>query len=45
MDEERSGSAAHVQYIETVDEEELPADSARHLSRGAMLPDQQCTWI
>ncbi|CAK0746544.1 hypothetical protein CVIRNUC_001700 [Coccomyxa viridis] len=44
MDEERSGSAAHVQYVETVDEEELPADSARHLSRAlfyagfALLP-------
>ena len=43
MDEERSGSAAHVQYIETVDEEELQADSARHLSRGGRPSDQQCT--
>ena len=41
MDEERSDSAAHVHYIETVDEEELQADSARHLSRGGMPPDQQ----
>ncbi len=33
MDEERQGAAAQVQYIETVDEEELPAESARRLSR------------
>ena len=44
MDEERSSSAAEVQYIETVDEEELKADSARHLSRGAMPPDRQFIW-
>ncbi|CAL5219105.1 g878 [Coccomyxa viridis] len=44
MDEERQGAAAQPQYIETVDEEEIPADSARRLSRNlfyagfALLP-------
>ena len=33
MDEERQNATAQVQYVETVDEDELPADSARRLSR------------
>ena len=43
MDEERQGAAAQVQYVETVDEEELPADSARRLSRNHKSLNPDCT--
>ncbi len=43
MDEERQGAAAQPQYIETVDEEEIPADSARRLSRNHKSLSLECT--
>ena len=42
MDEERQSTAAQVQYVETVDEEELPADSARRLSRNHKSLNPDC---